>query len=100
MSRTDRFIRLLKNQPLTYLRSQGYNGRVDRKDIENTDSPAQRETHEPCMVCGRVITGDPARFRPTPYQNRTIYFCTGFCLDAFLADPDRFYAAHSRRRDG
>jgi len=30
------------------------------------------------------------------YQGRTIHFCTEFCLEAFMADPDRFYAAHSR----
>lgn len=47
-------------------------------------------------VCGRRLRSDPAYAFPTTYQDRTIYFCTEFCLWAFEADPDRFYAAHSR----
>ena len=54
----------------------------------------------PCYaVCGRRITTDPAYAFPTPYQGRTIYFCTEFCLWAFEADPERFYAAHSRNAE-
>ena len=47
-------------------------------------------------VCGRRITTLPEYYYPTPYQDSTLYFCTEFCLDAFRADPDRFYLAHSR----
>ena len=48
-------------------------------------------------VCGRVMTTTPENYHPTEYQGRTIYFCTSFCLDAFNADPERFYMAHSRK---
>jgi len=47
-------------------------------------------------VCGRRVTTEPVYAYPTVYQGQMIYFCTGFCLEAFEADPDRFYAAHSR----
>ena len=56
------------------------------------------EPNSPQMVCRRILAGDPARRKSAEYQGRTIYFCTGFCLEAFLADPDRFYLAHSRPR--
>lgn len=62
-----------------------------------TDSNQAEKAVKPVYaVCGRRITTDPAYAFPTPYQGRTIYFCTEFCLWAFEADPDRFYAAHSR----
>ena len=47
-------------------------------------------------ICGRRITTLPEHYYPTLFQDSTIYFCTEFCLDAFRADPDRFYLAHSR----
>jgi YHS domain-containing protein len=47
-------------------------------------------------VCHRVMTASIDWYPTAQYQGRTIYFCTEFCLEAFLADPDRFYAAHSR----
>jgi YHS domain-containing protein len=47
-------------------------------------------------ICGRHITTLPEYYYPTSYQDGTLYFCTEFCLDAFRADPDRFYLAHSR----
>ena len=47
-------------------------------------------------VCGRRITTLPEYYYPTPYQGSVIYFCTKFCLEAFQADPERFYLAHSR----
>jgi YHS domain-containing protein len=52
----------------------------------------------PINVCGRAITNDPVYHYPTEYQGRIIYFCTEFCLEAFLADPDRFYTAHSTKK--
>ncbi len=46
-------------------------------------------------LCGRVFHDTDASFFPrTGYRGRTIYLCTQTCLDAFLADPDRFYKAH------
>jgi YHS domain-containing protein len=47
-------------------------------------------------VCHRTMTTAPENYYRAEYQGRTIYFCTVFCLDTFNADPDRFYAAHSR----
>jgi len=42
------------------------------------------------------MTTAPENYYPAEYQGRAVYFCTSFCLDAFRADPDRFFAAHSR----
>ncbi len=47
-------------------------------------------------VCGRTIHNDPRYYTSAEYQGRTIHFCTEFCLEAFRADPERFYIAHSR----
>ena len=44
------------------------------------------------------MTTAPENYLTAEYQGRTIYFCTSFCLDAFNADPDRFYAAHSKSK--
>jgi YHS domain-containing protein len=49
-------------------------------------------------VCKRVLRADPDYFPRAEYRGKTIYFCTESCLDAFLADPERFYCAHSRPR--
>jgi YHS domain-containing protein len=51
------------------------------------------------LVCGRKMTTAPENFYPAEYQGRVIYFCTHFCLETFNADPERFYAAHSRSKD-
>lgn len=51
-------------------------------------------------VCGREMTTAPENYDSAEYQGRIIYFCTSFCLDAFRADPERFYAAHSRVKQG
>jgi YHS domain-containing protein len=50
-------------------------------------------------VCRRVIVNNPVYYPQAEYQGRVIYFCTSFCLDAFNADPDRFYIAHSRLKN-
>ncbi|MBN1450491.1 MAG: YHS domain-containing protein [Anaerolineales bacterium] len=31
-----------------------------------------------------------------PYKGNTLYFCTESCLNAFLADPKRFFCAHNK----
>ncbi len=47
-------------------------------------------------VCRRVFRNtDPSYFPQIQYRGRTIYFCTESCLNAFLADPEPFYKAHS-----
>jgi hypothetical protein len=54
-------------------------------------------------LCGRVFRSDPEFFPQAEYRGRTIYLCTEVCLDAFLADPDRFVAAHKKsykKKDG
>lgn len=48
------------------------------------------------LVCGREMTTAPENYSPAQYRGRRIHFCTEFCLDAYNADPERFYAAHSR----
>ena len=60
---------------------------------EVTPDPAQT------LVCGRNMTIPSKYFYQAEYQGRTIYFCTEFCLETFRADPDRFYIAHSRKKD-
>lgn len=47
-------------------------------------------------VCKRVINADPTYFPRSNYQGKTIYFCTESCLNAFCADPERFYCAHNK----
>jgi YHS domain-containing protein len=49
-------------------------------------------------VCKRVLTADPAYFPKAEYHGKIVTFCTNSCLNAFLADPERFYRAHSRPR--
>ena len=58
----------------------------------------EEEGQGPQTVCRRPITGNLEGQLTALYQGRTIYFCTEFCLEAFRRDPDRFYAAHSRKR--
>ncbi len=45
------------------------------------------------------MTAPLENYYTAEYQGRTIYFCTEFCLETFNADPDRFYVAHSRKKD-
>lgn len=45
------------------------------------------------------MTIPPENYYRAEYQGRAIYFCTEFCLESFRADPERFYIAHSRRKD-
>jgi YHS domain-containing protein len=58
----------------------------------------QKATVATETVCHRAMTAPLESYYRAEYQGRMIYFCTEFCLDAFRADPDRFYAAHSRRK--
>jgi YHS domain-containing protein len=51
----------------------------------------------PETVCQRTLSGDLNYYPKTEYHGQTIYFCTEYCLRAFLADPERFYPAHSKR---
>lgn len=57
------------------------------------DQP-QAPSASPRLVCGRIMTS--VSRNAANYREQTIYFCTEFCLEAFHADPDRFYQAHSR----
>ncbi|MGE5252138.1 MAG: hypothetical protein ACM3QS_18200 [Bacteroidota bacterium] len=46
-------------------------------------------------LCGRIFRDtDAAYFPRAAYRGRTLYLCTQTCLEAFLADPERFYKAH------
>ncbi len=62
------------------------------KLVDNSQTP-----HSPqfVTVCKRVFHFDPTYYPQSQYKGKTIYFCTDSCLGAFLADADRFYAAHS-----
>ena len=52
----------------------------------------------PETVCHRTMTGDRSYLPQAEFHGRIIFFCTQTCLEAFQRDPDRFVAAHSRRR--
>jgi YHS domain-containing protein len=49
-------------------------------------------------VCHRTIPSDPVCYPQAEFHGRTIYFCTETCQSIFISDPERFYAAHSKRR--
>jgi YHS domain-containing protein len=66
-------------------------------EIPETESKASRPTF--VALCGRVFRSDPEFFPQAEYRGCTIYLCTEFCLDAFLSDPDRFVAAHKKKRE-
>jgi YHS domain-containing protein len=66
--------------------------------MENNSPKFAPEAPLPKTVCGRKMTADVVWYPQARYQNRTIYFCTEFCLDAFEADPDRFYTAHREKQ--
>jgi YHS domain-containing protein len=53
---------------------------------------------EPALVCGRRMTIPPENYFRAEHLGQVIYFCTEFCLEHFLRDPERFYEAHSRPR--
>ena len=57
-----------------------------------------KSVHKPFVtLCGRILRDtDPQYFPRAEYRGRTIYFCTESCLNAFLADPELFYKAHSK----
>lgn len=58
---------------------------------------AEAQSMQPLQtVCHREMTTAPENYYAAEYEGRTIYFCTSFCLEAFNADPERFYLAHSR----
>ncbi len=52
----------------------------------------------PETVCHRTIRGDPTYYPKAKIHGHIIYFCTETCFSVFLSDPERFYAAHSKRR--
>jgi YHS domain-containing protein len=66
------------------------------KNMDEKDTPPVLKFLSAKTVCGREMTVDPAWYPKAQYRGNLIYFCTEFCLDAFLADPDRFFAAHQR----
>jgi len=64
-------------------------------DREEANRKSQRPTF--IALCGRAFYSDPEFFPQVEYRGRTIYLCTSVCLDAFLADPDRFYVSHRKK---
>ncbi len=50
------------------------------------------------LVCGRKITTSAEQFNSACRNGQVIYFCTEYCLEAYHADPERFYKAHSQRK--
>ncbi len=59
------------------------------------DAPAPPNS---LLVCGRRMTVPAENYPRAEYRGQTIYFCTEFCLEHFLRDPERFYEAHRRPR--
>lgn len=54
----------------------------------------------PSLLCGRKLTGDPRYFPQAEYHGQTVYFCTEYCLRAFLEDPERFSLVHRKPPTG
>ncbi|GAB4420469.1 MAG: hypothetical protein Kow002_08830 [Anaerolineales bacterium] len=50
-------------------------------------------------LCGRKIHADVRYFPKTEHKGRTLIFCTDSCLNAFKADPEKFYQAHRNKTD-
>jgi hypothetical protein len=72
---------------------------INDEDIHPTDETIMTETSDHSRfhtVCKRVFRANPDYFPSAEYHGKTIYFCTESCLQAFLADPERFYCAHSQ----
>jgi YHS domain-containing protein len=49
------------------------------------------------MVCSRAVAGDGRYFPKSEHKGQTIYFCTDYCLNAFLDSPERFLAVHRKK---
>ena len=69
---------------------------AETTEIEKTKRPSF------VALCGRVFHANSDYFPQAEYRGRTIYFCTEVCLGAYLADPERFVAAHKKsyKKDG
>lgn len=50
------------------------------------------------LVCGRTMTVAPENFPCAERNGAPLYFCSSFCLEAYQADPERFFAAHSQKK--
>ena len=59
-------------------------------------APVAKEMERFHTVCKRVFHADSSYFPRAEYRGKFVYFCTETCLEAFLADPERFYCAHSK----
>jgi YHS domain-containing protein len=68
-------------------------GILSTDETNITETSATKRFH---TLCKRVFRTDSNYFPSAEYRGKTIYFCTETCLDAFLADPERFYCAHSQ----
>jgi YHS domain-containing protein len=75
---------------------EGSSGQIIIENENRANPP--REPIRAKTVCGRDMTTDSDWYPRAEYKGRIIHFCTEFCLDAFRADPDRFYAAHSKKK--
>jgi len=64
----------------------------EQKPVTVSSAKTENRFH---TVCKRVFNADPAYFPKAEYRGQSLYFCTETCLNAFIADPERFYCAHS-----
>jgi YHS domain-containing protein len=69
---------------------------MDEQETQPIPKTTLRVNKPHTTVCHRLMTADVNWYPRATYKGRTIYFCTEFCLEAFNADPDRFYLAHSK----
>jgi YHS domain-containing protein len=69
---------------------------MDKQTTQSIPKTTQARGKPPTTVCHRVMTADVNWYPHAEYNGRIIYFCTEFCLEAFNADPQRFYLAHSK----
>ena len=83
----------IRNSPTPTNRHSNDEDNLPSGETMITETPANKRFH---TLCKRVFQADPGYFPSSEHHGKTIYFCTGTCLDAFLADPERFSCAHSQ----
>jgi len=47
------------------------------------------------VVCGMEVNEKTARFK-SEYKGKTYYFCSGFCKEAFDANPVKYTAGKTK----
>lgn len=79
----------MRRPPPTVALGRGWRVLPNSKNIHQKGSPVKTTATDP--VCGMTVAPD-ARLS-TQYRRKPVYFCSEYCRDTFIADPERFAAA-------